>query len=432
MNATSAKNSFPKTFNLPYQLGIFLAANAVSDSCAVMDGLNCVMSKIDYLAGNHDINSTLLSAIGRHRIICTMSGPLPQKDNPEKTLSALLASIAGSGHFSVVMVTGLPFLKLAGLDYEGLAASVRGGAPVVDVPPASLEGDWLNGYDLALDALARALPERKIKKKRRSVALAGYFLDRNEADHAANIKELRHLLRLCGLELACVFPSGGAFGELSRALEAEVVVSLPYGRRAAARIAAKSGAALVETGLPMGLRGTSDWLKTVCKAADIKKLPPAVIKLEKQAAAAIAPLLEALAHRNIIYAGDPYLFGAFAGYAAELGMRLPVAIIDSFAKPLGTDSIPPDLLFCPDTAAAATLIRNMSGYSKPDLVVGNSFALTEGFSKGLPLTELGFPSYSHHCLSEEPFFGFAGARTLAGRLFNSLRAADSSGEASGV
>ena len=237
MNTTSPQSKFKKAFNLPYQLGIYLAANAVSDSAVVVDGLNCVMPKIDFLAGNHDLNSTLLSPAGAHRVICTMTGPLPQGNNPEKKLSALLESVAGSGNFAVIMVTGLPFLKLAGMDYEGLAACLSGGAPAVDVPARSFEADWLEGYDLALDALARALPARQVKKRKRTVALAGYLMDRNERDHTANIKELKQLLKLCGLELVCVFPSGGDFGGLSRALEAEVIVSLPYGRRAASRLA---------------------------------------------------------------------------------------------------------------------------------------------------------------------------------------------------
>jgi nitrogenase molybdenum-iron protein alpha/beta subunit len=422
MNDTSRPNKFTRTFNLPYQLGIYLAANAVSDSCVVVDGLNCVMPKIDFLAGNHDLNSTLLSPEGGHRVICTMTGPLPQGNNPEKKLSALLQSVAGSKDFAVIMLTGLPFLKLAGIDYEGLAAGVTGGSPVTDVPARSFEADWLEGYDLSLDALVRALPERKVKKKKRTVALAGYFLDRNERDHAANIEELRRLLGLCGLELTCVFPSGGNFAGLSRALEAEVVVSLPYGRRAASRLAARSGARLVETGLPMGFKGTARWLEAVRLAAGLKgELPPAVKALEKQSARAIAPVLETLAHINIVYAGDPYLFAAFSAFASELGMRVNCALIDSFIRPLDSARLPGELLFSPDIKEAAAAVKNLGGYLKPDLVVGNSFAITEGLTEGLPLTELGFPSYGHHCLSDEPFLGFAGARTLACRLFNSLR-----------
>lgn len=422
MNATSSKNKFTTPFSLPYQLGIYLAANAVSDSCAVLDGGNCVMPKIDFLAGNHDLRSTLLSPSGAHRVVCTMACPLPQRDNPEKPLLALLNSAAGSGSFAVLLLTGLPFQKLAGTDYAGLAAAVKGRTPVADIPPSSLDADWLEGYALALDALARALPDRKVKKRRGTVALAGYFMDRLEGDHTANIKELRRLLGLCGLELTCVFPDGGSFRDLSRALEAELIVSLPYGRRAAERLARRSGARLLETGLPMGLRGTADWLKAVRLAAGLKgELPPAVRKLEKKAAAAVSPLLDALSHRNVLYAGDPHLFAAFHAFARELRMNVRLALIDASPRPLGASVLPAGLLFAPDTGAALAAIEELAGYRKPDLAVGNSFARTEGFAGGLPFTELGFPSYGHHCLHDEPFFGFAGARVLVCRLYNSLQ-----------
>ncbi len=421
MNATSSPNKFPKTLNLPYQLGIYLAANAVQDACVVVDGLNCVMPKIDFLAGNHDLYSTLLSPGGRHRVVCTMSGPLPQRNNPEKHLSGLLQSVADSGYFKVLLLTGLPFLKLAGMDYEGIAAGVAG-VPAADVPARSMDADWLEGYALALDALARALPAGKAKKRKRSVALVGYLMDRNERDHAANIAELRELLNLCGLELACVFPDGGNFGGLARALEAEVVVSLPYGRRAAARLAAASGAKLVETGLPMGLKGTSLWLENVRRAAGLKGgLPRAVKALEKRAAVALAPALELLAHRNILFTGDPHLFAAFSAYAAELCMRVTAAVINSGPRPLGTARVPELLLFSPDTAEAAAAIRELDEYMRPALAVGNSFTITEGIAPALPFTELGFPAYGHHCLSDEPFFGYGGALTLAGRVLNALR-----------
>lgn len=427
MNAICHPNKFAKIFNLPYQLGVYLAVNAVSDACVVVGGGDCVMPKIDFLAGNHDIYSTLLSPVGNHRVICTMTGPLPQDDNHEKKLSALLANVAASGDFAVVLATGLPFFKLAGMDYEGIAAGIKGGAPVVDVPARSLEADWLEGYARALDALARAMPSPKgpasgAKNRRPRVALAGYLMDRNERDHAANIEELGCLLGLCGLELSCVFPSGGSFGGLARALEADVIVSLPYGRKAAARLAARSGAALVETGLPMGLKGTARWLGAVRRAAGLPApLPPAVSGLETQAARDMAPALDVLAHRNIVYAGDPYLFAAFSAFASELRMRVPAALINSLAKPLDCSRLPDRLLFSPDTAAAAAGVKALSGYLKPHLAVGNSFAATESLVPGLPFTELGFPSYGHHCLSDEPFLGFSGARTLAGRMINCLR-----------
>lgn len=421
MNATSSKNRSARAFNLPYQLGVYLAANAVSDAGVVVDGSDCALQKVGYLAGNHDLYSTLFSQEGGHRVLCTMSEASMKRDNPEKELSAILWSAAGSGNFSVVLLTGLPFLKLAGLDYAGLAAGIKARAPVVDVPAGALEADWLEGYALSLDALARALPAGKVKKRKRSVALVGYLMDRNERDHAANLSELRGLLELCGLELACVFPSGGNFAELGHALEADVIVSLPYGRKAASRLAARTGAALVETGLPMGFKGTAQWLQEVRRAAGLKGgLPQAVKDLERQAAVAVSPALEVLAHRNVVYAGDPYLFSAFSSFASELRLRVKGAFLDSFARPLGGALPPAELHFSPGREEALAALGRLTGYSKPELVVGNSFAVDEGLTAGLPFTELGFPSYGHHCLGDEPFLGFAGARTLAGRLLNSL------------
>ncbi len=421
------KNTSPdnlgKTYNLPYLLGYFLAVNAVSDACAVVDGPNCVMPKVDFIAGNHDLNSTLLSADGRHRVICTMTNPLPQDLNPEKKLSALLAGIAGGGDFGVALLTGLPFLKLAGLDYEGIAASVRARIPVAGLPPGSLDADWLDGYEQALDALARALPPGKRKLKKNSVALVGYLADRGERDHAANIAEIRSLLALCGLSLACVFPSGGDFAGLSRALEAGTVVSLPYGRKAAARLAARSGAKLVETGLPLGLAGTAAWLSSVKAAAGLgPDLPPAVLTAQRGAAAEMAPLLELLAHRNVVFAGDPYLFSAFSAYARELRLRVSAAFLDSFPRPLGTARLPRVFFFAPESEEALKALKALPKFSRPELAVGNSFAATEGYSAGLPFMEFGFPSYGYHALADEPFFGFAGARCLAGRLLNSFKA----------
>ncbi len=426
MNATSRADLFPKLFSLPYQLGVYLAVNAVSDAGLVVDGGDCVMPKADFIAGNHDLRSTLLSPYGKHRIVCTMTAPLPQDSNHERKLSSLLAEVAADGGFSAVLVTGLPFFKLAGVDYEGVAAGITKGSPVADVPALSLEAGWLEGYDLALEALVRLLPapRRRGRRpgKRPRVAVAGYLFDRGERDHTANLAELGRLLALSGLELVSVLPSGVPFRELARGLEADLVVSLPYGRRAAARLAARSGAALLETGLPMGLKGTSAWLAALRRAAGLRGgLPAAVAAEESMAAGEMAPLLDVLAHRGAVFAGDPHLFGAFVPFAGELRLRVPAAALDSGVREKLPVRPPQLLLLRPDMAAAAAAVAALGGYDKPQLLVGNSFAATEGLAPGLPFVELGFPSYGHHCLNDEPFLGFSGARTLAGRLANALR-----------
>lgn len=432
MKNTSAPEKFRKTYNLPYLLGVYLAANAVPDAVVMVDGLNCVMPKMDFLAGNHDLYSTLLSPDGRHRVVCTMTGPLPQQNNPEQKLAALLESAAGSGRYGVVMLTGLPFMKLAGMDYEGIASGVRSGAPVAVVPPLSFEGDWLDGYAKALDALVAAMPVRRVRKARRSAVIAGYLFDRNERDHSANISGLKRLLAAAGVELLAVLPGGEKFKSWERAQAAELVISLPYGRQAAARLAARTGARLVETGLPVGLGGTSAWLASVRAAAGLKgPLPPALAEAERSAARELAPALAALAHGNIVFAGDPYLYSAVRGFALELGMRVPAAFISSFSRPLSaaggqrSASCPRLVMFAPAVAEAEKAVSALGRYDRPHLGVCDSLAITEGLAGGVPVVEFGFPSYAHHCLNDEPFMGYDGARALAGRMLNAVQSAGS-------
>ena len=141
---------------------------------------------------------------------------------------------------------------------------------------------------------------------------------------------------------------------------------------------------------------------------------PAVLALEKQA---ISPVWKRWPTLTSFTPEIP----PFRGF---LLLRLGAdasrcALIDSFIRPLNNAGFPPSC--CSLRTRKSGGGGKVGGYLKPDLAVGNSFAATEGLAAGLPLTELGFPSYGHHCLSDEPFFGFAGARMLAGRLFNSLR-----------
>jgi nitrogenase molybdenum-iron protein alpha/beta subunit len=405
-----------KTFKLPYQLGVYLAANAVSDAALIVDGPNCSIPKAEFIYGNHDLRSTLFSPSGEHRLFYTMTQPLRQSGNPESLLSVLLDTASRSELFGVIMVTALPFMKLAGQDYDGLAARAAGRTPVTEVPAGSLEGDWLDGYARSLAALARALPPGKAKRRKRSVAVAGYLMDRNEGDHAANIEELRGLLELCGLELACVFPGGGNFKSLAAALTADVVVSLPYGREAASLIAARSGARLVETELPLGVKGTAAWLAQVCAAAGVKPGAAAALAQE-QALAALRPALAPLRHKNAVFAGDPYLYTALAAFLKELGMRPDTAFCCSSHRRLA--SAPARLLFAPAVGEARNAVAGLEGFEKPAVLIGNSFARSEDFAPGVPFVELGFPSYGRHCLTDQPFLGYAGALRLAERLLNS-------------
>ncbi|HBA61972.1 MAG TPA: hypothetical protein DCZ92_14390 [Elusimicrobia bacterium] len=422
MNDTSADGEFSRTYVLPYLLGVYLAANAVKDVCVVVDGPDCIMQKADLIWGNHDLFSTLLSGEGRHRILCTMAHPVSSDRSPDTKITTLVGKVAASGQFGAVVLTALPFSRISGVDYAGIAAAASARTPVAYVPAKSLELDWLDGYDETLAALARSLPApRKAIKRRRAVVLAGYMLDRNEFDHSANLAELRRLLAAAGLETVSVWPSGGDCAELARAAQAGLVVSLPHGRKTAKALSERFGAPLVETGLPLGLQGTLDWLRTITRAAGLRgELPVALREEARRTAAVIAPALPALLHKNILFTGDPGLYSALASFAEELCMDASCALLNTRRRPVRTAGTPAVMLFGPEIPAARAAVQALPAYQKPHLAVGDSFALSEGLNCGLPFMEFGFPSYAHHCLTDEPFLGFSGARSLAARLLNCL------------
>ena len=110
-------------------------------------------------------------------------------------------------------------------------------------------------------------------------------------------------------------------------------------------------------------------------------------------------------------------------------MRVPAAFISSFSRPLSAPGAAPKLLmFAPPVAEASAALSALGRYDKPHLAVCDSLAITEGICGGVPAVEFGFPSYAHHCLNDEPFMGYAGARALAGRLLNAVQSAQPTGE----
>ena len=405
-----------KQFTFPYHIGAYLCINAISDAVMLVDGPNCSIPKAEYIYGNHDLNSTLFSQYGEHRLFYTMSHPLAQNGNPEHKIGFMLKLLANSGKYGIVFVSGLPFQALAGIDYGGIADSVKGRSPVVAIAPKSLEYGWLGGYAVALESLAYAIPVYKGKKEKNTVAIIGYLFDRNEGDHKGNIRELKRLLELCGIGLVCVFPEGDSFADLCNATKAQYIVSLPYGRKAASVIAGRSGATLIETNLPVGFSGTTEWLTQICDKMGID-CPDSVINEGQKAKRQYLRAASILRHKPVVYAGDPYLFEALSPFLEEMLMRPETAIFDCEALQIKCNA--KRILFQPSIGEAAAMVKNLVGYDKPAVLIGNSFSQSEKIAPGLSFIELGFPSYSHHCFTDEPFMGYQGALNIAERLINS-------------
>lgn len=407
--------------------GLYLFANAVSDCRVVVDGTDCVTRKAEMLYASHDLASTLLDCRGNSRVLHTSAHAREILRGSSAAMLAAAGTLRARADVGLVLLSSLPVMSMTGRDYARVAAEAApGAARLVDVSANALDLDFLDGYALALKRTALDMPLKRARGSRKKVGVVGYFMDRNEGDHRGNLAELARLAARLGLELVSVWPGGGKYADLARIEEAGVIVSMPYGAEAARILAKKTGARLIEPGLPLGFAASAAWLKQVGAACGVpEKKISAVIAEELAASHALARMAvgSLLAGRRVCFTGDPHLAAAFCGFAEELGMLvggLFLSCSKANAQALKGRLPGKPLLADFRLGEYADVLLGLFGSNSCELLVANSLG-RRSVAGGLPGVEFGFPSYRHHVLAAAPFLGFKGAVNLVERLFNAAR-----------
>jgi nitrogenase molybdenum-iron protein alpha/beta subunit len=399
----------------PHTLGVYLAVNAVPDAYLVMDGPGCAFYRAMTVHGRHDWASTLLSCDGRHRVQYAGVDANTIASDYEGRLREAVRGVASAPEPGVVLLGSMPICTLAGTQHERILREEKGDKPGAVVPGRSLGGDWLDGYEDALCALAASMDFSGAKPGSRSVAVVGHLMDRCEGDQSGNAAELRRLCRGLGLDPVTVWLSGESYAGLREVRRARAVISLPHGRRAAAWLARRLKAGLVETGLPVGLEATQAWLRKVAKALGRERTAEAFIRSELER---VVPRFEwavpaSFLGRKAVFAGDPHLHEGLAGLCEDLGIRLEAAFLNGKGGSRGEGVISQPSVEC----MKAEWERLAAG--GVDLLIGNSDALAV-LKPGCAWVELGYPSVRTHFLREEPTLGFEGFAHLADRMANAL------------
>lgn len=405
--------------NFPGMLGVYLAVNAVPDAFVLVDGPGCSLDKARFIHGRHDLESTLLGVDGP-RVAVTgacVDGSFARRDDAVAAAVLRLDSRPGC---AAVLLTALPLASLTGPDYarvaSELAPRLKGAALAVD--PASLRGDWLDGYARTLTALAGAVKLRRGKKRRGAAAVVGHLMDRNEADRRADAAELERLVGGAGLECVSVWLSGRPYAELSRVEEAETIVSLPYARDAARLIARRTGARLVEAPLPFGPAAASAFVRAAARAAGRSA------RAEKFIAAELRRVLPRLRWiyprlflgKRVSFAGDPHRLPGLLDIAADAGFEVAAAALTARRAHGGlVEGL--RVLHEPREDDADMLGALTGGV---DLVLACRHPALAARRDGPPVMELGFPSDGHHALFERPELGFSGYAGFVDRMAEAL------------
>ncbi len=420
---------FTPRVNFPYFIGVYLAVNAIEDAYLLVDGPDCVFLKGLRIQGLHDLGSTLLDAEGSHRIVFTGSKGMETGEEARAKITGLVGEIGRLQGCGVVLVSSLtpcawPEERVSG-DNPGGGADA-GGARVIHVPGRSLECDWLDGYGQVLSSLAQTVrPAGGAPADPDSVGVVGYFMDRREADHAANIEELRTMLAALSLDTVSIWLDGGPSKDLERIGEAAAIISLPYARDAARRIAARTGARLIETDLPMGIEGTLKWIRDVAawygreEAAETfirSRLPGLIRKL-----AWVVP--QVFLNRGFYISADPFLAAGLCDMVREFGGKVTGCAVT--AREQHTAAISADfsdrgfsMVFEPRESELERELKKVEG-GGADLFMGSS-ELSGFFSDAAGCVELGFPSITRHAIFDSPFFGLRGCLYLVQRIADEM------------
>ncbi|MFA5096466.1 MAG: nitrogenase component 1 [Candidatus Omnitrophota bacterium] len=413
-------------FDHTYLDGIFLVVNAIPDAYLLLDAPQCGYDRACSLYATHDFFSDLIRNGSNHRICCTSVGGGQNiiRDRSDH-IAHLLRKVGREKDCSAILLASIPMAFITGMQYDNIARKVQKylKASLIETQAGSLRGDWLDGYDETLLAIAGKLDLRRDLKQRNNVAIAGYLFDRNEGDHTANIKELGRMLKGLSLNLVSVWLSGCLFSSLRDIEKAGTIISFPYGRRAAREISRRTGADLLELDLPFGLENTRRWINAVGAHCGRKRQAGVYLGDELRKVVPLSRLLVSkyFTGRRFAFSGDPYLASAFAGILAELGAQVDHAII--FASRKADRDLAPDACAGSNTLYAPLFKEAYDlDTSRTDMFVGNSyiFNLLRSKDNRKPYVELGFPSFYYHCLTESPFLGARGYINFLNRLTNAF------------
>jgi nitrogenase molybdenum-iron protein alpha/beta subunit len=411
-----ARKDYSLRCNFPYSTGLYLALNAVPDAYLLIDGPSCSFHKGELIYGNHDLCSTLLDASGNHRICNTDASALNIMSKRVPVIIERLSALRRHPDAGIVLLAALPMASIVGTQYEAIVESLGTpeGARVLVVPPDPFDGDWLEGYAAVLQVLAENVDLQGGRQEPRNVAVVGYFMDRSEADHMANLGEMRSMLRELSLNPVSIWLSHASFRQdLSRIRDAGTIVSLPYGRAAARILAQRLNAALVETDVPFGLSGTQRWLMQIAEACGCRREAERLI--DRRLSSAVHALKwivsNFLLHKRIAYVGDPHLYRGLLEMSCDFGFEICSAVLvckESCAQQPADRRTGPEPLFEPTLDGACKALKGVLKSGPIDLVITNSYHLIIAKILDLPFLEFGFPNYFSHRLYDSPFLCFSG------------------------
>ena len=374
-----------------------------------MDAPHCCFKKVEFIDRNHDLFCTLYKDDTCHRITTSGLNFKIAMNDRSVDIEKKLTTFAAHPDAKLILLASMPIASITGVQYDQIIrhAHKRIKKDIFEIPAQSLLKYYLTGYEDVLSAIAKKIPVDLKNKKKKTAALIGYFMDRNEGDHVANVELFRDIFRKLGYQLSSVWLEGGTYQQLKKVDQADMIFSLPYGRNAASILARRTRTRHIPLEIPFGIEGASRCIRAIGAAVGEKERAEKIIAAELKK---VIPIMQRIAPlfilgRSFTLCCDTFFAGPLSSALEEFG-----GVIRHIVH-FGRD----DRAF-PDLKPGA-----LGKITADDIVIGNSYALEiEPALHNSIYVQFGFPSPGNHYLVREPTLGYHGFIHSINKVLNKM------------
>lgn len=427
-NAARLRDFEVPLLNHTRYFGMFMASHSIPDSIIVLHmGTGCKMkggmhlmdmfresfsqvcwtevSGVDIVSDSHDmLEDTVVTSWKRRRAGC-------------------------------VAVAASSVIDMTGFDMRAAIAEIQKkvDCPVVYIPTSGYDGDMYDGHaEFTRELLKRV--DWKREPELDTVNIIGHVMESYEMDQVANVNEMKRMLHGIGIKTGAFFYSGQKTGQLMEAWRGAAHVAMPYYGAHADTLEVETNRPVVKVDLPMGTRGSANWLRAAAGSAG--KRDDAVEKFISAEMGKVGRLLDIarpyMHGIKMLVAQPAPLAAGCAAVALEMGLEVRDVLLlgethggaaefrGALSRLAGPDESH-EAMNIVENARWSDLARVIEVYKDNDeqlVAAMPSLELNREHAGRLSVIELGCPSNNKHFIYTIPYMGFNGAVALAQRIMD--------------
>jgi nitrogenase molybdenum-iron protein alpha/beta subunit len=408
---------------ITYLVWVLLWVNAIKDSYLWIDSPDCFFFKNDFVQWNHDITSKLRQADWNHKFLSTISDANNVSWNRNDKFLETLKHIGEQDFVKQIFVSSMPMNQIVWTDYDWIIKEVKKwlkkDKPIFNIPSRSMTDCWLEWYSDLLFSLAKNIDIEGSKQEKNNIAIVWNLFDRWEGDCIWNVQELKRIIEWLWLTVVSIWLDWWDYSDVLNIKNAGTIISLPYGRKAAKKIANRLDVDLIELDLPFWLDKTWEFIRTIWNHFWIIEKAEDIIKKELTEINKIDIIKWVIPHtfiwKKVSYFGDPYLLMGIIDLSKTLWFEVTSIFIHWEEKhfPNNIDNI------IDWTIPIKSWFEKWDSIDWIDLFITNSHIMIWENSK-IKTMEIWFPSYNYHLFTFEPYFWYKWTIIFINRMANIL------------